>query len=300
MLNIESEVQNNTSSYSTKKWQRNKCVFRCYLNVTMLPELRMASGSPFQTVGAAEEKHVPLFRYVTLVLSASPSQQISVYGMAHMAPLCRADSSVDWTGMPCSTRWWPERNAASDGKPMQMTKEIDGVLLTCGYVVDDSCQFVLDSATCWVTSQWHHITVRCNSPNKLPTIQSTTVLATSRDMKRQMWHSPHMWKFHASWRGRHNPRMWAASNVMPIVFSLSDTMMGQLSQLVVAAFFTTSVPYWSNKSPIYLGSEKWFSQDQCWRLAVQDSRRWRSFPGSLTRAMSSCISLAYSWCHNYW
>ena len=38
-----------------------------------------------------------------------------------------------------------ERNAASDGKPMQITKEIDGVLLTFGYVADDSSKLVLDS-----------------------------------------------------------------------------------------------------------------------------------------------------------
>ena len=38
-----------------------------------------------------------------------------------------------------------ERNAASDGKPMQITKEINGVLLTCGYAVDDSSKLVLDS-----------------------------------------------------------------------------------------------------------------------------------------------------------
>ena len=37
-----------------------------------------------------------------------------------------------------------ERNAASDGKPMQITKEINGVLLTCGYITDDSSKLVLD------------------------------------------------------------------------------------------------------------------------------------------------------------
>ena len=31
-----------------------------------------------------------------------------------------------------------ERNAASDRKLMQITKEIDGVPMTCGYVADDS------------------------------------------------------------------------------------------------------------------------------------------------------------------
>ena len=38
----------------------------------------------------------------------------------------------------------PEHNAASDGKLMQITKEIDGVLLTCGYIADDSNKLVLD------------------------------------------------------------------------------------------------------------------------------------------------------------
>ena len=37
-----------------------------------------------------------------------------------------------------------ERNAAADGKPIQITKEIDGVLRTCGYVADDSSKLVLD------------------------------------------------------------------------------------------------------------------------------------------------------------
>ena len=46
--------------------------------------------------------------------------------------------------MLCSTRWRLERNSASDGKPMQITKEINGVLLTCGYIADDSSKFVLE------------------------------------------------------------------------------------------------------------------------------------------------------------
>ena len=37
-----------------------------------------------------------------------------------------------------------ERNAASHWKPMQITKKIAGVLLTCGYVADDSSKLVLD------------------------------------------------------------------------------------------------------------------------------------------------------------
>ena len=47
---------------------------------------------------------VPLFWYTTLVLSPSPSQQISVHGMARMVPVCGADSLVDRAGMLCSTR----------------------------------------------------------------------------------------------------------------------------------------------------------------------------------------------------
>ena len=41
-----------------------------------------------------------------------------------------------------------ERNAASDGKSMQIKEEIDDVLLMCGNVADDSSSLVLDSATC--------------------------------------------------------------------------------------------------------------------------------------------------------
>ena len=40
-----------------------------------------------------------------------------------------------------------ERTAASDRKPIQITKDIDGELLTCGYVADDSSKLVLNSAT---------------------------------------------------------------------------------------------------------------------------------------------------------
>ena len=87
---------------------------------------------------------VPLFWYATSVLSASPSQQISVDGMARIAKVCRADNLVDEAGMLCSTRWRLERNAASDGKPMQITKEFNGVLLTCGSIADDLRKPVLD------------------------------------------------------------------------------------------------------------------------------------------------------------
>ena len=37
-----------------------------------------------------------------------------------------------------------ERTATSDGKPMQITKEINGVLLTYDYIADDSSKLVLD------------------------------------------------------------------------------------------------------------------------------------------------------------
>ena len=47
---------------------------------------------------------LPLFWYATLILSASPSQQISGHGMASV---CRADSLVDEASMLCSTRWRP-------------------------------------------------------------------------------------------------------------------------------------------------------------------------------------------------
>ena len=86
---------------------------------------------------------VLLFWYASLVLSASPSRQISVRVMARIAPVCRADSLVDEAGMICSTTWRPESNTASDGKPMQIKKEINGVLLTCGYIVDDSSKLDL-------------------------------------------------------------------------------------------------------------------------------------------------------------
>ena len=53
---LKYRVQNSTSSYLAKKSRQNRCVLRYDLNVLILPELQMASGSPFQTVGTAEEK----------------------------------------------------------------------------------------------------------------------------------------------------------------------------------------------------------------------------------------------------
>ena len=82
----------------------------------------------------------PLFRYATLILSASPSQQISVHGVARMAPVCREDSLADEAAQDGDL----ERNAAFDGKPIQITKEINIVLLTCGYIADNSNKLVLD------------------------------------------------------------------------------------------------------------------------------------------------------------
>ena len=95
MLNIESGERNSTSSYLAKMSRRNRCVLRCDLNVPMLPELRMASGSPFQAVGTAEEKQHAAVLVRDLVLSASPSQQISVHGLARIAPMWRADNWID-------------------------------------------------------------------------------------------------------------------------------------------------------------------------------------------------------------
>ena len=85
-----------------------------------------------------------MFWYATLVLSASSSQQISVRSMHVwlqcvkqiawlMEPVCFVAQGVDL-----------ERNAASDGKPMQITKEINGVLLTCDYIADNSSKLLLD------------------------------------------------------------------------------------------------------------------------------------------------------------
>ena len=37
-----------------------------------------------------------------------------------------------------------DRNSAADGKPMQIKKEINGVLLTCGYIAGNSSKLVLD------------------------------------------------------------------------------------------------------------------------------------------------------------
>ena len=101
--------------------------------------LRMDSGSSFQTVALQKRNGVQLFWYATLILSASPSQQISVRLQCVeqiallMEPVCFVAQGGDL-----------ERNAASDGKSMQITKDINGVLLTCGYIADDSSKLVLN------------------------------------------------------------------------------------------------------------------------------------------------------------
>ena len=95
MLNIESGERNSTCSYSAKMSRQNRCVLRCDLNVPILPELRMASGSPFQAVGTAEEKQHAAVLVRDLVLSASLSHQISVHGLARMALMWRSDSLID-------------------------------------------------------------------------------------------------------------------------------------------------------------------------------------------------------------
>ena len=65
--------------------------------------------------------------------------------MARMASVWRADS---WLIVPVffiAQGGELGRNADSDGKLMQITKEISGVPLTCGYIADDSSKLVLDS-----------------------------------------------------------------------------------------------------------------------------------------------------------
>ena len=49
----------------------------------------------YKLLAQQKRNNVPLFWYATLVLSACSSQQISVHGVARMAPVCRADSLVD-------------------------------------------------------------------------------------------------------------------------------------------------------------------------------------------------------------
>ena len=60
------------------------------------------------------------------------------------------------------------------------------------------------------------------------------VLATSRDIKRRMWCRPHMWKLHAfATLLTYSLNVRAASSIMPSVFRLSDTVMGQSTTVTV-------------------------------------------------------------------
>ena len=93
----------------------------------------------FQTVSAAEGKR----RVAVLVrVLGAVSRSIS-------ADLClQCDVQIAWLIEPAffiAHGDSLERNAASDGKQMQFTKEIDDVLLTCGYIADNSNKLDLDS-----------------------------------------------------------------------------------------------------------------------------------------------------------
>ena len=73
-----------------------RCVLTCDLNVPMLPELRMAGISPFQTVDAAEGKSCAAvlasdIGTVSKSISADLSPQRGTYGSKCSA----ADSLVD-------------------------------------------------------------------------------------------------------------------------------------------------------------------------------------------------------------
>ena len=65
------------------------------MNVMILPELWMASGSELKLFAPQKRNDVPLFWYATLVLSENPPQQILVHDMARMATMWHADSLVD-------------------------------------------------------------------------------------------------------------------------------------------------------------------------------------------------------------
>ena len=87
MLNIELGARNSTSSFSAKKSRRNRFILRCDLNVLMLPELQMTSGSLFRTAGAAEKKRsaaalVRDFDTVSKSISPDLSPQHGTYGFS--------------------------------------------------------------------------------------------------------------------------------------------------------------------------------------------------------------------------
>ena len=94
----------------------------------MMPQLWMASGSLFQTVGTAEEKrHAAILEHNPGTVSKSISAWL-------IEPVCFVAQGGN-----------PKRKAASDKKPMQVMKEIYSVLLKCGYVADGMSKLVLDS-----------------------------------------------------------------------------------------------------------------------------------------------------------
>ena len=105
----------------------------------------MDSGSPFQTVCAAEEKRCAAV-LVRELDTVSKSISADLSSMARQVWL-QCVEQIAWLMEPvCFVAQGGdiERNAASDGKPMQITKAINGVLLTCGYIADDSSKLVLD------------------------------------------------------------------------------------------------------------------------------------------------------------
>ena len=55
----------------------------------------MAVGSRSKLLAPRKRNDVPLFWYATLVLSARPSQQILVHGMARMTPISCAGRLAD-------------------------------------------------------------------------------------------------------------------------------------------------------------------------------------------------------------
>ena len=88
----------------------------------------MSNANQLQSIAAAEEKRratVLVRDFDTVRLSASSSQHIVVHGGMRIAwliePVCFVAQGGDL-----------ERNAVSDGKPMKITKEIYGVLVTYG------------------------------------------------------------------------------------------------------------------------------------------------------------------------
>ena len=116
----------------------------------MLSVLRMDSGSPFQTVGAVEEKRRAaalacdldtVRKSIHLSTSQSMAWHVWLQFVEQIAclmePVCFVAQGGDH-----------ERNEISDEKPMQITKEINGLLLTCGYIADVSSKLVRLCVTC--------------------------------------------------------------------------------------------------------------------------------------------------------